>query len=114
MTEQTNNLPEAPTSVVIQAYSIFEYTQKIEEAISEGYSFKLLTNEGTPQQFGFHYEVTMYKKPTNHSDKQNITVSLEPEMKSYINGAIEEVKELQKEQEAKTQPQKQRGRPSVK
>lgn len=96
---------------VIQAYSIFEYTQKIEEAISEGYSFKLLTNEGTPQQFGFHYEVTMYKVPEvdyQGLDKTNpmteetcntISVELESEITKVI---------------AKAQPQKQRGRPSVK
>ena len=115
MTNQTNNTPEV-TSTVIQAYSIFEYTQKIQQAISEGYYFELDTNEGTPQQFGFHYEVTMYKKPTTHLDKQSITVNvtLEPELKDYIDNAITEVKELQKEQETKVQPQKQRGRPIAK
>lgn len=98
----------------IQAYSIFEYTQKIQQAINDGYYFELETNEGTPQQFGFHYEVTMYKKPTKCIDKKNITVNvtLEPELKDYIDSAITEVKVLQKEHEAKVQPQKQRGRPA--
>jgi len=53
MTEQTLH---------IQAYSILEYTQKIKEAIEERFEFKLDTNEGTPQQIGFYYEVMMYKK----------------------------------------------------
>jgi len=88
---------------VIQAYSIFEYTQKIEEAISEGYSFKLLTNEGTPQQFGFHYEVTMYKKEPNKATTDADLMALDTSMKD----AYTDVKPI-------VQPQKQRGRPSAK
>lgn len=97
----------------IQAYSIFEYTEKIQQAFNEGYTFDLYTNEGTPNQFGFHYEVLMYKNSTKHSDKLNITmnVNLEPDLKDYIDKAITDVKELQKEQESKP---KQRGRPPAK
>jgi len=83
----------------IQAYSIFEYTQKIEEAISEGYSFKLLTNEGTPQQFGFHYEVTMYKKPPVELKVPESTYGIDNEDVPVL-------------KTVPVQPQKQRGRPA--
>jgi len=90
MTEQTLH---------IQAYSILEYTQKIKEAIEEGFEFKLDTNEGTPQQIGFYYEVMMYKKEPNQLTED---VSL--------------VKTLWKDtEEPKVIPQqKPRGRPSSK
>ena len=107
MTEQTNNLPEAPTSMVIQAYSIFEYTQKIQQAINDGYYFELDTNEGTPQQFGFHYEVTMYKKLEVDYQELDKTLTADnikevpKELEDEINKAI-----------GKVQPQKQRGRPT--
>jgi hypothetical protein len=88
MTEQTLH---------IQAYSILEYTQKIKEAIEEGFGFKLDTNEGACQQIGFYYEVMMYKKEPNQLTED---VSL--------------VKTLWKEaEEPKVIPQqKSRGRPT--
>ena len=95
MTQQT------PQTKLIQAYSIFEYTQKIQQNISEGYYFKLETNEGTPQQFGFHYEVTMYKNPT---------IKLKVPESTYVidNEDVPTIKIVT------VQPQKQRGRPITK
>ena len=97
----------------IQAYSLLEYTQKLNEALNEGYELKLDTNEGTCQHIGFYFEVLMYKK-TNDKLSVNVNLTLEPELKDYIDSAITEVKQLQADAGIKVQPQKQRGRPSTK
>ena len=87
-----------PTQTIhIQAYSLLEYTQKLNEALNEGYELKLDTNEGTCQHIGFYFEVLMYKKP-----------EIVPE-------EVPLVKVLWCEPTVPTvQPQKQRGRPSAK
>jgi hypothetical protein len=97
MTEQTLH---------IQAYSILEYTQKIKEAIEEGFEFKLDTNEGTCQQIGFYYEVMMYKKEVDYQEldktlKPENVKAVSPELEAEITAAI-----------GKTQAQKPRGRPA--
>jgi len=88
----------------IQAYSILEYTQKIKEAIEEGFEFKLDTNEGTCQQIGFYYEVMMYKK-----ESKLVPVDI-------IQGedSVEPVTIKQVSATTVSQPQKQRGRPTTK
>ena len=56
----------------IQAYSLLEYTQKLNEALNEGYELKLDTNEGTCQHIGFYFEVLMYKKPEIASEEVSL------------------------------------------
>ena len=94
---------------LIQAYSIFEYTQKIQQAINDGYYFELETNEGTPQQFGFHYEVTMYKKL--EIDYQELDKTLTSD---NVKAAPKELEDEINKAIGKVQPQKLRGRPSTK
>ena len=91
----------------IQAYSLLEYTQKLNEALNEGYELKLDTNEGTCQHIGFYFEVLMYKKPEIDFQELDKTLKVEDakvapkELEDEINKVI-----------SKLQPQKQRGRPA--
>jgi hypothetical protein len=96
--------PTPPITRHIQAYSLLEYTQQIEQAISEGYYFELSTNEGTPQQIGFYFEVMMYKEPKVKLAEVEVTTVDIPEEPSLIKPVIAPV----------ALPQKQRGRPSAK
>ena len=98
-----------PTTRHIQAYSLLEYTQKLNEALNEGYELNLNTNEGTCQHIGFYFEVLMYKKQEIDYQELDKTLTAEDikvapkELEDEINKAI-----------GKLQPQKQRGRPSAK
>ena len=92
----------------IQAYSLLEYTQQIEQAISEGYSFRLSTNEGCCQQIGFYFEVLMYKTevPALSTVEKYADADLLA-LNTSMKDAYPDVKST-------AQPQKQRGRPSTK
>jgi hypothetical protein len=90
----------------IQAYSLLEYTQQIEQAISEGYSFRLSTNEGTPQQIGFYFEVMMYKEPKVKLAEVEVTTVEIPEDTPFVKSL------LNYPAAPAAQPQKQRGRPA--
>ena len=98
-----------PTTRHIQAYSLLDYTKQIEQATSEGYSFRLDTNEGTCQHIGFYFEVMMYKKPWIDYQELDKTLIAED-----INIAPKELEDEINKAIGKVQPQKQRGRPSAK
>lgn len=46
----------------IDAYSLAEFMNKVEEAYNEGYRVDFTTNENYPQAFGSHYTVGMVKQ----------------------------------------------------
>lgn len=100
-----------PTTRHIQAYSLLEYTQKLNEALNEGYELKLDTNEGTCQHIGFYFEVLMYKVPEVDYQELDKTDPMTEETCSTIPDELENkiTKVI-----TKMQPQKQRGRPSAK
>jgi hypothetical protein len=100
--------PTPPITRHIQAYSLLEYTQQIEQAISEGYYFELSTNEGTPQQIGFYFEVLMYKEPKVKLAEVEVTVVEIPEDTPFVKAL------LNYPATPAVQPQKRRGRPSAK
>ena len=99
-----------PTQTIhIQAHSLLEYTQKINEALNEGYELRLDTNEGTCQHIGFYFEVLMYKKP--EIDYQELDKTLTAD---NIKAAPKELEDEINKAIGKVQPQKQRGRPTLK
>lgn len=85
----------------IQAYSLLEYTQKLSEALNEGYELKLDTNEGTCQHIGFYFEVLVYKKPDVELKVPESTYGIDTEDVPTLKTVA-------------VQSQKQRGRPSTK
>lgn len=90
----------------IQAYSLLEYTQKLNEALNEGYELRLDTNEGTCQHIGFYFEVLMYKEMKTQPNEYNIPCEYDNTLSSItVPLTIDSIK---------VQPQKQRGRPSSK
>ncbi len=45
----------------IEAYSLFEFCQKVQEAITEGWRFDLETNANAPTSFGAYLHAIMVK-----------------------------------------------------
>lgn len=45
----------------IEAYSLFEFCQKIQEALKDGFTFDFEKNSGVPTAFGSLHEVVLFK-----------------------------------------------------
>jgi hypothetical protein len=83
----------------IQEYSLLDFVQKLEQAITEGYVSNVHLNEGVPQITGHCFSILMYKK--------------EPKFKSTVETFGTDTNDVTIKQTS-VPPQKPRGRPVAK
>ena len=70
MTDTTSNLTNR-----IDAYSLVELLEAVQENILQGYSIDTSTNENYPQIIGHHYTLGMIKStPKNPDEEQEVVV----------------------------------------
>lgn len=48
--------------IQIEAYSLMEYTQKVAQAATDGYSVDITQNDGVPNNYSNYYTVYMYRQ----------------------------------------------------
>lgn len=69
----------------IDAYSLAEFMNKVEEAYNEGYRVDFTTNENYPQAFGSHYTVGMVKQEASvEVPKEVPEVKTEPDTSTEV------------------------------
>lgn len=54
----------------IEAYSLLEFSQKIQDAVQDGWLMDFATNEGVPSSFGSLHEVIMVKAAADTTGKR--------------------------------------------
>jgi hypothetical protein len=69
----------------IDAYSLAEFMNKVEEAYNEGYRVDFTTNENYPQAFGSHYTVGMVKQEVSAEVPKEVPeVKTEPDTSTEV------------------------------
>lgn len=64
----------------IEAYSIAEFVQQVQQAIREGYELDLNTNENYPQQFGTLFTCGVVKQVDILSSKELVVDEIQVEV----------------------------------
>jgi len=77
----------------IGAAGIVEFTQKVQEAIKEGYSFDFEKNERVPQSYGNFYEAVMIRAISVPDTTKEVIVEKTVELPK-VDEVVSELKEV--------------------